>query len=234
MKRKFAAAGVLAFALFTASCGIQPNVRPQVSRPTSWRGPQVWQNDIDAFVRKDRTDPPPANGVLFMGSSSVRMWDLKRYFPDLPAINRGFGGSYVSDSANYTDSIAAPYKPRLVVLYAGDNDLADGKPPQRVLSDFNYFLASLRSGLPGEPVVYVSIKPSPARWELWPLAQETNGLIKGACERQPPCTFLDVGPAMLGPDGKPRPELFQPDGLHLTDQGYRLWSDMLAPLIKAR
>jgi len=118
------------------------------------------------------------------------------------------------------------------VLYAGDNDAADGKPPARIAADFDYFLASLRAGTPGVPVIYISIKPSPARWELWPAMQEANALITRSCGAQPPCRFLDVGPAMLGPGGRPRPELYQADGLHMTDQGYQLWADLLGPMLK--
>jgi lysophospholipase L1-like esterase len=162
------------------------------------------------------------------------MWDLKKYFPELSVINRGFGGSYISDSSNYADIIAAPYKPRLIVFYAGDNDIADSKPPKRVANDFNFFMGSVRFKLPQVPIVFISIKPSPGRWPLWEKMQEANGLIKTLCELKQPCRFLDVGPAMLGSNGKPRPELFQPDGLHMTDQGYRLWADMLTPLLKAQ
>ena len=194
---------ILIPAFFLVSCGLPGGVRSPAPAVRSWRGPQVWQNDINAFIARDKVGPPPEGAVLFMGSSSTRMWDLKKYFPGLPVINRGFGGSYISDSANYTDSIAAPYKPRVVVLYAGDNDIADGKPPKLVASDFGYFLSSLRVKLPRAPVVYIAIKPSPARWELWPVMREANGLIKRSCELRQPCRFVDASSSMLGRSQRP-------------------------------
>lgn len=233
MKIRFLKGIILGAILFAAACAQPRDLRSPGAQPQTWRGPQVWQKDIDAFMKMDAAAFPQPNAVLFMGSSSIRMWDVKKYFPELSVINRGFGGSYIADSANYADTIAAPYRPRLVVFYAGDNDIADGKPPKRVADDFNFFMGSLRFKLPRVPVIYISIKPSPARWPLWPVMQEANGLIKALCEIQQPCQVLDVAPAMLAPNGNPRPELFQPDGLHLTEQGYRLWSDMLTPLLKA-
>lgn len=224
---------VVSASLLSVACGLPRAVRSPAPAVNAWRGSQVWQKDIDAFAETDRTSPPPGNAALFMGSSSIRMWDLKKYFTGIPVVNRGFGGSYISDSAYYAGRIAAPCKPRVIVLYAGDNDITDGKPPERVAADFNDFTGAVRAGSPGVPVIYISIKPSPSRWKLWPKMLEANALIKRSCEARQPCRFLDVGPSMLGADGMPRPELFQPDGLHMTDQGYRLWTDMLTPLLTA-
>ena len=232
MGKKFLEGIILGSAFFAVSCGTPSALRVPDPAAQAWRGPQVWQNDIASFAKMDAKSFPPAGAVLFMGSSSVRMWDIKKYFPDLSAINRGFGGSYISDSAYYADKIAVPYKPRLIVFYAGDNDIADNKPPERLAADFEGFLAALSGKLPQVPVIYISIKPSQARWALWPKMSEANELIKASCRRQPRCRFLDVGQAMLGGDGRPRAELFQPDGLHMNDKGYRIWSDMLGPLLK--
>jgi lysophospholipase L1-like esterase len=195
-------------------------------------GPQYWQNDIANFLKMDEAGFPPANAVLFMGSSSIRMWDLKKYFTDLPVINRGFGGSCISESTYYTDKIAAPYKPRLIVFYSGENDIADTKPPELVAADFETFMTTISEELPGVPVIYISIKPSLARWALWPEMRAANELLGVSCGRRTNCRFLDVTSAMLGEDGKPRSEIFQNDGLHLNDQGYRLWYGMLAPLLE--
>jgi lysophospholipase L1-like esterase len=223
---------VLGIAFFTGSCGVLRDNGAQAPAARALRGPEIWQNDIAAFTSADAADFPPVNSVLFIGSSSVRMWDLEKYFPGLSVINRGFGGSYLSDSVYYAGRIAVPYKPRLIVLYAGDNDIADNKPPARLASDLEDFLAAVRKQLPQVPVIYISIKPSPARWRLWPEIQQANGLIKASCQRQALCRFLDVGAVMLGADGKPKAELFMPDGLHMNDKGYRLWTDILTPLLK--
>ena len=166
-----------------------------------------------------------------MGSSSIRMWDLGKYFRGLSAINRGFGGSCIRESAWYIDRIAAPYRSRLIVLYAGDNDVAASHDPELVVSDFEHFMDRAGEYVPGTPVIYVSIKPSPARWEFWPRMRAANEMIRSSCERIPACRFVDVASPMIGADGRPRSELFQADGLHMTDPGYRLWSDILAPLL---
>jgi len=232
MRKKIPALIVLSSAFFAVSCGVLRGGGAHGPAATAWRGPEIWQKDIAAFARADEADFPPANSILFIGSSSIRMWDLKKYFPGISAINRGFGGSYISDSVYYADKIAAPYKPRLIVFYAGDNDIADNKPPARLAADLEDFLAAVRKQLPQVPVIYISIKPSLARWRLWPKIQEANELLKASCRRRPLCRFIDVGAAMLGSDGKPNAELFMPDGLHLNDKGYRLWTDILAPQLK--
>jgi len=231
MKAKFLTGILLGLAVFSASCGTPRGLKEPEPAAAAWRGPEVWQNDIADFAKTDETELLPANAVLFMGSSSIRMWDVKKYFPALSVINRGFGGSYISDSTFYAGKIAVPYKPRLIVFYAGDNDITDNKPPELVVADFKAFLNAIGGKLPRVPVIYISIKPSLARWALWSKMREANGLIQTLCEGRPDCRFLDVAPAMLGKDGAPRAELFQADGLHLSDQGYRLWTGLLAPLL---
>jgi lysophospholipase L1-like esterase len=215
---------ILCLALLATAC------RASAPSAPAARNPQLWANDIAAFEKADAAATPPEGAVLFMGSSSVRMWDLKKYFPGLSAINRGFGGSYISDSTHYADRIAVPYKPRLIVLYAGDNEITDGRDPELVASDFGDFLARVRVK-ERVPVIFISIKPSPLRLALWPRMRQANKLIKLNCGRQPECRFLDVSSAMLDRDEKPRPELFQPDGLHLSYEGYRLWTSLLNPFL---
>ncbi len=205
------------------------------SRETSGcRGPLYWQSEINVFLRSDAAAFPPPSSVLFMGSSSIRLWDLKKYFPGLSVINRGFGGSCLAESTYYADRIAFPYRPRLIVLYSGENDIAALRTPEAVASDLAEFLAASASGLPGVPVVYISMKPSPARWQLWPRMREANAAAEAACGAAAGCSYVDAASAMLGPDGRPRPELFRPeDGLHMSDAGYRLWADILFPLLAA-
>jgi hypothetical protein len=194
------------------------------------RGPSFWRVIINGFTDADKTNPPPEKAVLFLGSSSIRMWDLKKYFKDMPTINRGFGGSCISESAYFLNRIAAPYKPRLIVLYAGENDVADGKPVEQIVADFEDFMLDM----PKVPLIYLSIKPSPARWGLWPKMREANVRLKASCGKQADCRFLDVSSVLLGEDGQPRPELYHPEdgGLHLNDQGYGLWAGLLAPLLE--
>ena len=129
----------------------------------------------------------------------------------------------------YAERIVPPYRPHVVVLYAGDNDIAAGKSPETVRDDYRNFAAVVRAKLPCAKIVYVSIKPSPSRWKLADKVREANRLIREA-QRSDECqVFVDVWPAMLGDDGQPRPELFVADKLHLSPQGYEIWTKLLRP-----
>ncbi|TNY27452.1 hypothetical protein BV497_03435 [Fulvimonas soli] len=195
-------------------------------------GPAQWKPAMDAFAAQDRLHPPSQHGVLFIGSSSINYWhSLAADFPGVPVINRGFGGSAIEDSAYYADRIVTPYHPRLIVMYAGDNDVFEGHSPQRVARDFEAFVARVRRDLPGVPVAYISIKPSVARWSLWPAMREANGLIRAWAATQRDVRFVDIAPRMLDAQGKPRPELFREDGLHMKPAGYALWIEALKPVL---
>jgi len=229
---KFPAVAILFLAVLACACGASRRVEAPAGTAAAARGPEVWENDIAEFIRLDAAAFPPENAILFLGSSSIRMWDLAGSFPGLKTINRGFGGSYISDVAHYADRIIFPYSPRLIVFYAGDNDIADNKPPAALEADFNEFLRKIRERLPLAPVIYISIKPSPARWALWPEMREANSRIEASCARRAGCRFLRVDAAMLGRDGLPDPALFLEDGLHLNEKGYSLWTSLLEPLLK--
>lgn len=200
-----------------------------VCAQTPQRSSERWEKDIQKFEAADRAAPPAKGGVLFVGSSSIRMWDVKKSFPDLPVINRGFGGSQVIDSLNFAERIILPYEPRVVVIYAGDNDLAKGVAPQQVANDYRELAAKIRAALPQTKIVYIAIKPSTARWKLIDKIRSANALIREATASDPLQVFLDVEPPMLGPDGQPRAELLRDDGLHMTDAGYAVWADLLRP-----
>jgi lysophospholipase L1-like esterase len=188
-----------------------------------------WEPAIRAFEAQDRLQPPTPGGVVFVGSSSIRLWDLAKSFPGRNAINRGFGGSQLADAVRCAERIVVPYAPRVVVLYAGDNDLAAGKSPEQVFDDFKQFVATVHRALPKARIVYVGVKPSPSRWKLIDKVRATNALIREFAAKDTRLVFVDVERPMLGPDGKPRPELFRPDRLHLNDEGYRLWASLVAP-----
>jgi lysophospholipase L1-like esterase len=189
-----------------------------------------WQAALDAFAAADHAQAPGSGGLLFVGSSSIRLWaDLEKSFESQPVvIKRGFGGSRLSDCAHHLDRLVLPYKPRLVVVYAGDNDLADGATPQQVLHSFTAFVQGVRAALPQTRIAFLSIKPSPLRAALMPAAQQANALIKAYSEREPNLDYIDVYSKMLGPDGQPRAELFGPDALHLSEKGYALWRAEIA------
>lgn len=190
-----------------------------------------WEKEIRAFEAKDKQQPPPEGAVLFVGSSSIRLWKLDESFPDLKTINRGFGGSHLADSVAFAERIVIPYRPKLVVLYAGDNDLAAGKTPARVLSDFKQFVAKVEAALPETRIAFISIKPCPKRWALVDRVRATNASISEFISRDERLRYIDVFPPMLGADGKPRGELFREDGLHLNAAGYKLWAELLRPTL---
>jgi lysophospholipase L1-like esterase len=194
--------------------------------------PSRFEADIRAFEAHDRLSPPPLHGIVFVGSSSIKNWtDVAADFPGLPVINRGFGGSTLAHVVYYADRIVLPYHPRLVVLYAGDNDLTLGRTPAQLLDDYRAFVARLRSAQPATRVVFVSIKPSPSRRAYMERARETNRRIQAEIARDSLQTYVDVFTPMLGPTGQPRPELFLADSLHMTRAGYMLWRALLAPVV---
>ena len=188
-----------------------------------------WERDIRRFEAQDQKQPPPQDGILFLGSSTMVLWDLKKSFPGLPVINRGFGGSQYADSARYADRIAIPYRPKVAVLYAGDNDIARGKSPAQVLADFEQLRTKLQKALPEVKIVVLGIKPSVARWSLVEKMREANRLIRESVAGDKRIVFIDTDRPMLAPDGKPRADLLRKDGLHLNDAGYRLWSSLVRP-----
>lgn len=201
--------------------------------PLAVAEPQQWASHIEAFEVTDKANPPARGGVVFVGSSSIAMWQtLAEDFPSLPVINRGFGGSEIGDSVHYADRIVIPYAPRVVVLYAGENDLASGRTVRSVFAHFKAFVATIRCALPDTRIVYISMKPSPARWALKDKFVHANHLIKAECERLgPQVTYVDVWPLMLNGDGTPRPEQFLADQLHVNRDTYRAWAKLIEPAI---
>lgn len=194
--------------------------------------PTRFEPEIRAFEAADRARPPPPGGVVFVGSSSIKNWtDVAADFPAVPVLNRGFGGSTLTDVVYYENRIVIPYHPRLVVLYAGDNDLAMGRTPARLLGDYRAFVARLRSASSTVRIVFVSIKPSPSRRAYMDRARETNRRIRAEIGRDSLQAYVDVFTPMLGPAGQSRPELFGPDSLHMTRAGYLLWRALLAPVV---
>lgn len=196
--------------------------------------PTRWEKAIAKFEAQDKASRPPAGANLFIGSSSIRGWKLQKWFPDHPTVNRGFGGSHIADSVHYADRIIHPYRPRVIVLYAGDNDIAGGKSPERVLADYKKFVEVVREKLPQTRIVFVAIKPSIARWKLVEKMRRANAKIREVTEQDELLEFVDIDEPMIGEDGRPREELFVKDGLHLSDAGYKLWSDLVRPHLQEK
>lgn len=218
-------AGAVLLAGLVAACG--------PAAPASPEGPERWEADIRAFEEADRLDPPPAAGVVFVGSSSIRLWDtLDEDFAGVDVINRGFGGSHMSDAVHFVDRIVLPYEPRQVVVYAGDNDLWDEKTPQRVLEDFRLLVERIHARLPETRVSFIAVKPSLARWSIADRVREANRLVSEYAASDPRIDYIDVFTPMLGADGVPRAELLVEDELHLSPAGYDVWLEVVEPFVR--
>ncbi len=195
--------------------------------------PSKWEKDIAAFEAADKTNPPPKGAILFIGSSSIRMWkSLAKDFPEHKVINRGFGGSEISDSVQFAERIVFPYEPKRIIMYAGGNDINGGKSPERVFADFKAFVEKVRQRLPNTPISYISIAPNPARWAQVEKVKAANALIEEYTQRNPKLSFINVFPRMLGEDGKPLPDIYLQDRLHMNAKGYAIWTSIIRPLLK--
>jgi lysophospholipase L1-like esterase len=191
-----------------------------------------WEKDIRAFEIADKTNPPPLDAILFIGSSSIRRWtNLAQTFPGHKVLNRGFGGSQLADSVAFVDRIVTPYKPKLVLLYAGDNDIASGKSPERVLGNFKAFVGKIHAALPETRIAYIAIKPCPAREKYLDRVKATNRLMRDYTASDSRLLFIDVFTPMLTKEGRPRADLCIKDGLHPNAQGYDLWASFLRPIL---
>jgi lysophospholipase L1-like esterase len=203
--------------------------------PASGASPQAdpagrWENDIQRFEAWDAQNAWPRDGVLFVGSSSIRMWKTRESFDDLPVLNRGFGGSQIPDVLHFLDRIVLKYRPTVIVFYCGDNDIAAGRSPEQVLGDWRTFVDRVRGVLPQTQIVYLGIKPSGARWNLWPEMDRANRLIRKDCDTDPRLRYVDTVRPLLK-DGRPDDTLFLADRLHLSPAGYLRWTRVLRPVL---
>lgn len=193
---------------------------------------QPFATEIAAFEASDKTNPPPGGAILFIGSSSIRLWKtLAQDFPEHKVINRGFGGSQIIDSVNYAERIVLPYKPRLIVLYAGGNDINAGKPPEQVYADYKSFVGKVHAALPQTKIAYISIAPNPARWAQVERVKAANTLIEEQTKADSRLTFINVFPKMLGADGQPKADIYVEDRLHMNAKGYSLWREIVGPYL---
>jgi lysophospholipase L1-like esterase len=221
-------------------CGCAEAKSPATSEPASQPAVKASPNPrranvlakIARFDKEDQTTSPPADPILFVGSSTIEFWKTSQAFPGLPVVNRGIGGTHISDVLAHYDRLVARYKPKTIVFYSADNDLAAGKPPAQVANDANEFISRVRRDFPIAKIVFIAAKPSIARWKLIDKYRETNRLMRQAVETKPGDVFVDVESQVLGPDGKPRAELFRADGLHFSDKGYQILDDAVRPYLK--
>lgn len=217
MKKIFSAFLMLTFALFFAQ-----------------EKPMFWQ-DIQNFKKLDLENPPAKNAILLVGSSSFTKWtDVANYFPDKTIINRGFGGSRLTDLNDYAEDLLNPYQPKQIIIYCGENDFADNDKLKAdvVVERFKTFYKKIRTKFPKIEVDYISIKYSPSREKLWPQMKEANKKISDFMKKQPNAAFIDITKVMQDTNGNVRKDLFVEDMLHMTPEGYRLWTSVMNPYMK--
>jgi lysophospholipase L1-like esterase len=185
-----------------------------------------WDKEIAAYEQRDRTNPPPRGGLLFIGSSTIRLWKtLAQDFPEHRVINRGFGGSQIVDATHFAERVIFPYAPRMIFLRAGGNDLWAGKSPEQVFADFQEFVKKVHAKLPETDIVFISLSPSIARWKQAEHEKTLNGMVADYLGGKAHLKYLETYPMVLGADGQPRPELFVADQLHFNAEGYKLLAD---------
>ena len=197
----------------------KPNPKPDPVFPFS--------TEIEDFARADSKGPALKDATLFLGSSSIRLWDIRNSFPDMVTVNRGFGGATTPDVLHYYPRLRPKSAPKSIVVYVGDNDLAAGATPEKVLNDNLTLLGKLRSDYPKARILWMSMKPSPIRWTLYPKMVAINTAVSEQA-RKGGFDYLEVGKALLAPDGLPDASLFRQDGLHLNARGYALWNRLVS------
>ena len=191
-----------------------------------------WEHEIAAFEAHDRTNPPPTNALLFIGSSTIRFWtNLPTDFPGYQIINRGFGGTEIVDSTHFADRIVFPYAPRLIYFRAGGNDINAGKAPEAVANDFKEFVGAVHAKLPATEIFFLSCTHTPSRWENAPKEKVMNKLIEDFSRTASRVKFIDTADLALGTNGLPREELFRPDKLHFNAAGYKLLAEAVRPYL---
>lgn len=193
-----------------------------------------WQ-DIQDFKKLDQETPPPKDAILLIGSSSFTKWtDVADYFPGKTIINRGFGGSRLTDLNYFSEDLLNPYQPKQIIIYCGDNDFADNDKlkAKELVERYKTFYKKIRAKFPTIEVDYISIKYSPSRENLWPQMKEANKRIKTFMDKEPNAEFIDITKGMEDANGNVRKDLFVEDMLHMTPEGYQIWAKAMKPYMK--
>ena len=194
---------------------------------------EKWEKSIAAFETNDKTNAPPKNGILFIGSSSIKRWStLEQDFPNFPVFNRGFGGSQVADSLHFANRIVLPYEPRQIVMFAGSNDLNAKKSPLQVFADYRAFVRRVHKSLPQTRISYIAITPCEKRIKQIEQVHEANRLVAEFAKKNRKLDFIDTASRMVDSDGNPLPDIFAADKLHLNEKGYAIWTRIIRPYLK--
>ena len=195
--------------------------------------PARFEEQIASFEEADRHSFPSAGAVLCIGSSSMRGWHrtIREDLAPLTLIPRGFGGSNMNDVVHFADRVVLPYEPRAILLYEGDNDIAHGISPDTVIARFEELVSIVHSSFPEARFYALAVKPSIARWSMWPAMTGTNRLMRERCAKDERLTYIDIAAPMLNGKSEPRPEIFVEDNLHLNRRGYEIWRDAVRPVL---
>ncbi len=228
----------LLFLLLLVAC--QSNTQKQETPSTFIPTPVKADNAIDrfepeiiAFEKEDFVSPFMKGEILFTGSSSIRMWkNLKTDLAGFPVHNRGFGGSTIPEVMHYADRIVFKYRPKLIVLYCGENDISDGATADEVFNSFKIFVEMLEERLPETKLAYLAMKPSVARWKLWPEYQKGNKLIEDYTKTKTHLDYIAVDKPMLDTEGMVDATIFIKDMLHMNEKGYALWTALVNDYLK--
>lgn len=199
-----------------------------VAQPKEDPNPERFEEVITTFQQWDLKNSFPDDAVLFVGSSSIRFWETSKAFPTLPVINRGFGGSHISDVQHYYEQTIGKYNPSVIVFYAGDNDIAADKSIPQVIEGYKALTDKILADFPEAEFVYISIKPSASRWRYWQKMDEANQQIKEYNKQNERLFYVDLATPLLGEDGRPNGEYFIADQLHLSEAGYRVWNKIMS------
>ncbi len=193
-----------------------------------------WEKEIAAMEATDRKSPPPKGGVLFIGSSTIRMWkSLPQDYPEHRVINRGFGGSQIVDATHFAPRLVFPHEPRAIFLRSGGNDINAGKSPEQVFAEYKDFVAVIHAKLPQTQIIYIGLAPTIARIREVEKGNVLNTLVREYAAKHPLLKFVDCADMSVGSDGQPRADLFLPDKLHFSDAGYTLLAERVRPFLPA-
>jgi lysophospholipase L1-like esterase len=191
-----------------------------------------WEKEIAAFEAADKANPPPRGAILFIGSSTIRLWkSLEQDFPNHKVINRGFGGSEIADATHFAERIIWPYEPKVIFLRAGNNDIHNGRLPDELAGDFEAFVKKVRERLPKTEIVFISLCPVPDRWPEQDKSRQLNKLIRRMALDLPRVSYVDAWNISLTNTGHARPELFAADKLHFNAEGYKLLAERVRPYL---
>jgi len=225
--------GIISYSLFVALFGFRTSTWAESEAAPQYPNPERFEDNILAFEAEDRASQPPESAIVGIGSSSMRGWHgtIQEDLSPLTIIPRGFGGSTMYDALHYADRIVLPYRPRAILLYEGDNDMALQISPDVFLETFQAFVEKIHAALPDTRIYVLAIKPSISRWAIWPQMNEANTLLAEFCAEDDRLIYIDIAGPMMNEDSEPDPTLFLPDNLHLNENGYALWTEIVRPIL---